>query len=753
MSSSENNQKIANLSRRQFFKQMGALSGCLLIGVSLPSQAIAGLAGNSANSSFEPNVFIKIAADGLVSIISHRSEMGQGIKSSLPLLIADELEADWNRVNVVQATADEKYGSQNTDGSRSVRKNYHRLRVAGATARTMLAQAAAQIWQIDVKHCRVYNHKITNQKTNAQLDFGDCVAIATGLPMPDKSKVTLKDDTQLRYVGKDDIELVEGKEMVTGKAIYGTDVELPGMTYAVIARPPVVFGTIKSLDDSAAKKVPGVRKIIRLDSPTPPAMFKPLGGVAVIADNTWAATTARDKLKIEWDHGAHHNFSSEQHRKAFAKSLDEASHVQRKKGNWQHAQQQAAKTIEAEYYTAGLSHSMMEPPAAVARFTGDKLDIWASTQTPQSAKQNVVGQLGLKPENVTVNVTYLGGGFGRKSKPDYVVEAAILARESGLPVKLVWTREDEIRHGYYHSPSLQRLKASIDSKGKTTGWLHQMVMHPIGSTFNPAADKPGFENDLGCADVMYNIDNIQIENGQTPTSQRIGWLRAVANISNVFASASFIDELAHAKKQDPVEHLLEMLGPDRHIDFAAEGYKYGNYGESASEYPVDTKRLKDVIKLAAKKANWGRKLPHGHGLGIAAHRSFCSYIATIVEVSMTGNRAKIVRVDSAIDCGKVVNPDRVHSQMEGSAIFSATLALYGEIDLEQGQVKQGNFDDYPLARIQEVGPTHIHLVESDEKPTGVGEPGVPPFAPALANAIYAASGKRYRNLPIKEVVA
>ena len=743
---------IENLSRRQFFKKMGALSGALLIGVSLPGQALSSITGAQGSGSFEPNVFIKIAADGLVSIISHRSEMGQGIKSSLPLLMADELEADWERVKVVQATADQKYGSQNTDGSRSVRKNYHRLRVAGATARHMLAQAAAQIWQIDVKHCKVYNHKITNQKTNAQLDFSDCVAIAATLPVPEQTSIKLKDDKQLRYIGKDNIELVEGKEMVTGQAIYGTDVELPGMTYAAIARPPVVFGTVKSFDDSAAKKVPGVRKIIKLDSPTPPAAFKPLGGIAVIADNTWAATVARDKLKIEWDHGVHQSFSSTQHKESFAKALDNPTHVQRKQGSWQQASRQASKTIEAEYYTAGLNHSMMEPPAAVARFTGDKLEIWASTQTPQSAKQNVVGQLGLKPENVTVNVTYLGGGFGRKSKPDYVVEAALLAQKSGLPVKVVWTREDEMKHGYYHSPSLQRLKATIDSKGKTTGWLHQMVMHPIGSTFNPAADKPGFENDLGCADVMYDIDNIQIENGQTPTSQRIGWLRAVANISNVFASASFVDELAHAKKQDPVEHLLELLGPDRHIDFEAQGYKYGNYGESAKDYPVDTKRLKDVIKLAAKKANWGRKLPKGHGLGIAAHRSFCSYIATVVEVAMDGDKAKIVRVDSAVDCGKVVNPDRVHSQMEGSAVFSATLALHGEIDLEQGQVIQGNFDDYPLARIQEVGPTYIHLVESNEKPTGVGEPGVPPFAPALANAIFAASGKRYRNLPLKEVV-
>lgn len=738
---------VENLSRRRFIQGFGAVGSALVLGVQLPSQALAEV---MQSNTFDPSVFISIAEDGLVSIISHRSEMGQGIRSTLPRLIADEMEADWHRVKVVQATADEKYGSQNTDGSRSVRKNYRRLRQAGATARWMLRQAAAQMWGVEPQECEVYNHQVSHKKSGKKADFAQLVQTAKTLALPDDKQLILKTDEQLRYVGKDDLPLVDAKAFVSGKAVYGYDVELPQMKYAVIARPPVVFGKVKSFDAEQTLKVPGVIKVVQLDSPTPPAYFKPLGGIAVIAENTWAAIKGREKLKIDWEHGANQAYSTKSHEQAFRDSLAKPPIQIRNRGSWDEAVKTADKQIEAEYYIQGLSHSMMEPPAAAAQFKNGHMQVWGCTQTPQSSKQVISQLLGLKPENVTVNVTYLGGGFGRKSKPDYMAEAANIAKQSGLPVKMVWTREDEIRHGYYHSPSLQRTFATIDKDGNTTGWRHCMVMHPIMTTFNPKAKSPTFENDLGLADVLYDIPNILIENGETQTFQRIGWLRSVANISNVFAAGSFVDEIAHATGQDPKDHLLKIIGKDSHIDFAKEGYKYGNYGEKAEDFPVDTKRLKNVIELAAKKAGWGRKLPKGHGLGIAAHRSFLSYVATVVEVSSNNGKVKIERIDSAVDCGKILNPDRVRAQMEGAAVMAASFSLRGEISVKDGQVEQGNFDDYPLARITDIPPTHIHMVDSNEAPSGIGEPGVPPFAPALCNAIFAATGKRYRRLPLEQ---
>jgi isoquinoline 1-oxidoreductase beta subunit len=363
-----------------------------------------------------------------------------------------------------------------------------------------------------------------------------------------------------------------------------------------------------------------------------------------------------------------------------------------------------------------------------------------------------MGVLSIPPEkakDVEINVTLLGGGFGRKSKPDYVAEAAYLANETKMPIKVLWTREDEIQHGYYHSPSYQKLAATFDEKGKATGWYHSMVNHPIGATFNPNAKQAGAP-ELGQSDVPYAIDNIKIENGESETSLRIGWVRSVTNINNAFAASSFADEMAHAQGVDPKDYLLRLIGEDTQVDFEADGYKYGNYGEPLSRFPVDTARLKAVINLVAEKANWGKKLPKGRGLGIAAHRSFCSYVATIVEVSMTDGKVIIENIHSAVDCGHVLNPDRIRSQMEGAAIFSTSLAYYGEITAKEGKIEQSNFHDYQMARMHQIPEIHTHIVESEELPSGIGEPGVPPFAPALYNAIFAATGERYRRLPLMQ---
>jgi len=738
---------IKKINRRQFLKGTGLASGTLMLGVQFSPL----MAKHHEALNFAPDVFVSMDETGQVTIISHRSEMGQGIRSTLPLLVADELEADWDRVTVKQALGDAKYGSQNTDGSRSVRKNFQKLKEAGAIMRTMLQQAAAQVWSVPVDQVRIEHHQAHHN--DEALDFKELVKIASKLDVPERTSLKLKTEAEQKYVGKPGMALLDGKDIITGKAVFGFDVQLEGMKIAVIARPPVVFGTVKSVDDSETLKVPGVVKVVQLPSLTPPAAFKMLGGVAVIADNTWAAIEGRKKLKIEWDHGSNSSYTTKDHEAVFIEALKEPKEVVRSRGDVDQAHQDAAKTVTADYHVAGLAHATMEPPAATARINGDKVEVWACTQTPQAAQRNVMGVLEIPQENaanVEINVTLLGGGFGRKSKPDYVAEAAYLAHTTEMPIKVLWTREDDIKHGYYHSPSYQQLKGSLDANNQVTSWYHAMVNHPISATFDPSAKLAG-STDLGQGDMMFDVPNIKIALGETDTFMRIGWVRSVTNINNVFAASSFVDELAHAAGKDSKDFLLELIGDDRIEDFAKDGFKYSNYGEPPEQYPAETSRLKNVIQLAAKEANWGADLPEGTGMGIAAWRSFLSYIAVVIKVSTNGNQVKIEDVHMAVDAGQLLNPDRVKSQMEGSLIFGASLAFYGEITAKDGIIEQGNYDDYQMSRMHQIPDVHVHLVKSDAIPTGVGEPGLPPVAPALCNAIFAANGQRHRRLPLKDL--
>ncbi len=738
---------IKKINRRKFLQGTGMTAGTLVIGV----QFAPVLAANNEPTDFSPDVFVSMDQSGQVTIISHRSEMGQGIRSTLPLLVADEMNADWDRVTVKQALGDAKYGSQNTDGSRSVRKNYTKLKEAGAIMRTLLQQAAANVWGVSLDQVRTEKHQAIHQ--NQSIDFKDLVKIASTLEVPDRATLTLKTEAEQKYIGKDGMKNLDGHGIVTGQAEFGFDVDIDGMKTAVIARPPVVFGKVKSFDSTETMKIPGVVKVIEMPALSPPAAFKMLGGVAVIAENTWAAIEGRKKLKIDWDHGSNQNYSTKDHEAVFIKALDNPKEVVRSRGDIDQAKKAAAQHIEAEYHVAGLAHATMEPPAATARINGDRVEVWACTQTPQAAQGNVMATLEIPKENaanVEINVTLLGGGFGRKSKPDYVAEAAYLAKTSEMPVKVLWTREDEIQHGYYHSPSYQKLSGSLDANNNVSSWYHAMVNHPISSTFDPSAKLAG-STDLGQGDMMFDVPNIKIALGETDTFMRIGWVRSVTNINNVFAASSFADELAHAAGQDPKDFLLQMIGNDRTEDFAADGFKYGNYGESPEQYPAETSRLKNVIQLAAEKANWGQDLPEGTGMGIAAWRSFLSYIAVVVKVSTDGDKVKIEDIHMAVDAGKILNPDRVKSQMEGSAIFGASLAFYGEITAKDGIIEQGNFDTYQMTRINQIPDIHTHIVSSGAVPTGVGEPGLPPVAPAICNAIYAANGKRHRRLPLKNL--
>jgi isoquinoline 1-oxidoreductase beta subunit len=731
---------IKNLSRRNFVKNMGITGGSLVLGIQfscanetkestiVKPDTMADSPSNTA--VFSPDVFISIDSEGIVTIMSHRSEMGQGILSSLPRLVADEMECDWNRVVVKQALGDAKYGSQNTDGSRSVRRFYTRLKEAGATARTMLQMAAAQVWKVKPSQVTISNHSAVLSDSSQTLDFSQLAEIAATLPIPKTEKLVLKTSDQYRYVGKPNMSLINAKEMVSGKAVYGYDVQKEGLKFCVIARPPVLFGKVKSFDSTETMKVPGVISVIEMPELSPPAIFKMLGGLAVVAENTWAAIKGREKLKIEWEHGANENYNTKEHEKTFIKALENPPHIVRNRGDFGAEKQLATKVISHDYYVAGIDHAMMEPPAATAIVSENGVDVWTCTQTPQSAQRNAMDVMKIpkeKAETVRINVTLLGGAFGRKSKPDYVAEAVYLANETNQPIKVLWTREDEIKHGYYHSPSYQKLEATLDAKGKVTGWYHGLVNHPIGATFNPAAKQAG-SAELGQGDVPFDVPNIKITNGESDTFLRIGWVRSVTNINNAFAIGSFVDELAAETKTDPVEFWLDLIGKDRHIDVTKDGFKYTNYGESQEDFPIDTARLKNVIKVVAKNSNWKNKLPKGHGRGISVHRSFCSYIATVVEVSFNKGKVKIEKVFYAVDAGKVINPDRVISQMEGAAIFSTANAFYGEITAVNGVVEQSNFHDYEMARMGQVPDVQVDIIQNQHLPAGVGEPGVPPFS-------------------------
>lgn len=743
---------LSNLSRRRFLHGMVG-AGALIVGV--PRHAFAKTTGDGATAaaaSFEPGMWLALSPDGTVTITTHRSEMGTGIRTSLPAVVADELGADMTRVKVAQAIGDARYGDQNTDGSRSVRDFYDIMRTAGASARQMLIATAADQWKVPATECTARDHAVHHEASKRSVPFGELAAKARTQKVPDEKSLVFRPASEYRYVGKD-FPITDLEGILRGTAPFGMDIKREGMKYAAIARSPVLGGALAKHDGAEALKVKGVEKIIVLPSAKAPYGFQALGGVAVVASSTWAAFKGRDALEIEWTPGANASFDSD----AFRKTLEETSHktgtVVRKKGDAAAVLAKASKTHEADYYAPLLAHATMEPPVAVAHVTKDRCEAWAPVQNPQAAQASLAAALGIKPENVIVNVTLLGGGFGRKSKPDFVVEAALLSREVGAPVKVVWSREDDLHHDYFHSVSAVHLRAALDEAGKPTAILGRTVFPPIPSTFAPGAVSPSDgELSLGFVDMPFDVGNLLLERGDAPAHVRIGWLRAVCNVWHAFAACSFADELAHLAGKDPLSYVVDLIGPDRTIDPAKEGASYKNYDETLVDYPVDTGRLKRTLELAAKELGWGKKLPKGQGFGLAVHRSFCSYVAMGVEVKVSKDgRLLIPRVVVAIDCGKAISPDRVRAQMEGSVIFSQSLATDGAITVKAGKVEQNNFNDYRIVRIgEDVRDIKVLIVPSEAGPGGVGEPGVPPFAPALCNAVFAATGKRIRSLPLSK---
>ncbi len=735
-------------SRREFLKLGSLAAGGLLIGIQVKCSG-----PSKDTSTFSPNVYLSIDKDSTVSIIAHRSEMGTGIRTTLPMVLADELGADWKKVRIEQAVGDEeKYGDQNTDGSYSIRMFYEPMRKAGATARYMLVKAAADSWDVDMKECTVKDSAVSHASSGKSASFGELVEAAAKLDLPNEGGVELKAFKDYKLIGKD-VPIYDLKDIVTGKAKFGADVELPEMLVAVIGRSPVVGAKIKSFDKSKAMEIQGVQEVVQIEGSEgiAPGLDKALPGVAVLATNTWAAIKGREALQIDWDLGENQDFDSGKQLSEMLQRTAGEGQTRRERGNFAPANFLQGDAMEKTYLAPFYAHATIEPPAAIANYADGELEIWAPTQHPQWAREAAAAAVDLPVEKVRVNVTLLGGGFGRKSKPDFVAEAAFLSKAMGKPVRVQWTREDDLHHDFYHSHSAQRIRASLDGSGKIYSWNHHTVFPAIGATSNPDELHPSDgEMGLGALDFPYNIPHIRLESHESKAHTRIGWLRSVSNIHHAFAICSMLDELAEKRGLDPIDQVLELLGEDQTLSFEDEVKgTFGNYGEPYEKFPWETARMKKVVKKVAEAAQWEKAKREGKNIGFAAHKSFLTYVACTVTVDKDSKGNLVIpEVHYAVDCGVAVNTDRVRSQFEGGAQFALSLAT-SAITFKDGKVQQNNFDGYKIIRMpQAPKKTYVHIVESQEKPTGVGEPPVPPFIPALCNALYKMTGKRIYELPL-----
>jgi isoquinoline 1-oxidoreductase beta subunit len=713
--------EILNLSRRDFLKTGAVAGGGLILGLYLPPLGNRVAAAQQSSSTFAPNAFIRIGTDDSVTVIVNHSEMGQGVYTALPMLVAEELDADWSKVRVEAAPVDPVYnhtafGIQMTGGSSSTWSEYDRLRKAGATGRAMLIAAAAETWNVDAATCRTQNGYVIHTASQRRLSYGRLAEKASSMTPP--QNVTLKDPKDFKLIGKPTKRL-DTPEKSDGKGVFGLDVSVPGMLVAVVARPPVFGGKVKSFDAGKAKAVPGVRHVVEIDR-----------GIAVVADGFWPAKLGREALEIVWDEGPLATLDSRTQRQQYADLAGQAGAVAVKTGDVATAMGAAAKKLEAVYELPYLAHATMEPLNCVADVRADSCEVWTGTQF-QTMERAVAAQVaGLKPEQVKIHTMLLGGGFGRRAVPDshFVQEAVQVSKSVKAPVKVIWTREDDIRGGYYRPAAYHSISAGLDAAGNPAFWQHQVVCQSfmVGTPFESFAVKNGVDTIAveGASDLPYDIPNLSVSWQQAPGGVPTLWWRSVGHSHNAFVVESFFDEMAHAAGKDPYEFRRALLG----------------------KYP----RHKRVLELAAQKAGWGKPLPEGRGRGLAVHESFGSFVAQVAEVSVSKKGdVRVDRVVCAIDCGPTVNPDTIRAQMEGGIVFGLTAALYGEITFENGRVKQRNFHDYPMLRMNEMPVVETHIVASTEKMGGVGETGVPPIAPAVGNAIFAATGKRIRRLPIR----
>ncbi|MFK7958361.1 MAG: molybdopterin cofactor-binding domain-containing protein [Lysobacterales bacterium] len=713
------------LARRSFLKHTalaagGLSAGGLFVGVGHASTA-------PIESGFSPNAFLHIAPNGDTTLWCGRCEMGQGISTALPAAVADELEADWSRVTVLQGDADAKYGQQNTGGSRSINTMLQPMRQAGAAAREMLVAAAAATWGVAADRCEARNHVVHHRSDGRSLGFGELATRASELPVPQSP--TLKTRDEFRYIGKP-LTRHDQAEIIVGQRVYGADVVVPGMKYGAVQHVPVVGGKLKSIDTSDLGDLEQKVKVVTIDRLAQP--YGSLGGVGVVADDTWTAQQALKLLKIQWDSGPNGSYDSDAYKAKLVERVEAPATPVFERGNLEQALEAAETRHGATYLGGHLSHSPMEPMASCVDVGPEHCEVWASTQAPRAIQETLAAYLDRKPEDITVHVMAAGGAFGRKFKCDYVHEAAALSKAVGAPVQLTWSREEDTRTGYYHSCSAQRIEGAIDADGNVSAWLHRAAFPPIASLFDPTNNGPG-EGEMG--DIIRQplaVENFRAEVGEAPAHTRIGWYRAVYNIFFGFAINVFVDELARKAGQDPVNLFQKM------------------YGDYQGEEALRAKRALAVLNKAAQMGGWGRKVPAGHGLGIAVHYSFSSFTAMMVHAEVEGDDIKVHRVDCAVDCGLVLNPDIATAQMEGAVIMGIGLTLDTEITFKDGAVVNSNFHDYPVARIHQAPKEiNVEFIGQEHTSTGLGEPGVPTFAPALVNAIFDASGKRHRSLPIR----
>ncbi len=711
-----------SVTRRDFLRAGVAAGAGLTLAVSLPSCAPGGR--TAVTTPFKPNAWVRVSTDGSVTLVLDRSEMGQGVYTALPMLLAEELDVRWESVRVEQAGAGKEYyntifPSQVTGGSTSVASAWMPLREAGAKARAMLVAAAATAWAADARECRTENGVVIHDPTRRRLKYGELAERAAALPVPDK--VTLKDPKAFRLIGTA-VPRLDLAEKVRGTAEFGMDVSVPGMLVAVVARCPVFGGGPTTWDEAVAKQVPGVKQVVKLSS-----------GIAVLADGYWPARKGREALKVVWEEGPVARLSTEAMRKEMAVLAQRPGQVVRKEGSGSLVR--SGRQISAVYEAPYLAHACMEPMNATAHVEADKCTVWVPTQYQcgmalGGGVQEVAARItGLDVGKVTVHTTFLGGGFGRRVMQDFVVDAVEASKAAGVPVKVIFSREDDIQHDFYRPPTYTRLAASLGADGLPTGFTARVVCPSImASAFGAPKDKLDDSAVEGIANLPYSIPNLLVEAVQPDWAVPLGFWRSVGSSQNGFLVESFMDELAWAAGQDPVEYRKALLASKpRHLG---------------------------VLDLAAQKSGWGSPLPDGRARGVALMESFNSYVAEVAEVSLNSDRTvRVHRVVAAVDCGMVVNPDIVAAQVESAIVFGLTAALHGEITIDRGRVAQSNFHDYPLLRMREMPVVEVHLVQSTAAPTGIGEPGTPPIAPAVANAVFALTTQRIRQLPLRAVPA
>lgn len=723
----------ANLSRRRFMQGGTAL----VLGAATPSLSGGATAASDATATLAPNVFLAIDGNGAVTVTASRSEMGQGVRTALAQIVADELEADWSAITVEQAVGDPVYGDQNTDGSQSIRLLFDTLRQAGAAAREMLRAAAADQWGVPVAECAAAGHAVRHRPSGRELGFAPLVAAAAKLPVP--SNPPLKRRADYRHIGKTRVH-VDANDVVDGKAAFGMDVTPPNMAHAVIVRPPVLGAAVVGFEEPLAQ--PGLIAVETLDGVGLGGVFQPLGGVAVVADRTWTAIKIAAGLQVEWGASPHDGFDSAILAGQLRDLVGTSGERLFDQGDVDSAFVGTGQQVEALYETAFLSHAPMEPPCALANVTADGCAVWAPVQDPQSTRGLVAQHLGLDPAQVTVHVTLLGGAFGRKSKPDFVLEAVELSKRLERPVRVTWRREDDIRHDYYHAASAQYHKAQLDAEGRPTAWLQRTAFPSIQTTFNKAAVAPAeWELEMGFSNLPFRVPNQRFEYAGAEPGVRIGWLRSVCNIFHSFSGNVFIDELAAAAGQDPIAYRLALLGESGELKVPGMQPPEG--------HPLDLGRLRRVIERARDASGWDAARAAGRHMGFAVHHSFRSYVAAVVEVAERAGGIAAEGVHVVLDCGTYINPDTCKAQMEGAVVFGLSIAMHGEITMREGRVEQDNFDGYPVLRMGESPRIAVELVDSDALPAGVGEPGVPPVPPAFVNAVFAATGKRHRSLPMR----